>query len=80
MDKSMNIKICTFNVCLRLRCKINLIKDFLNENKIDILCLQETEIDAEENLSIYEIPGYVTEYEKTQENQKIRTLMLQRPP
>ena len=71
----MNIKICTFNVCLGLRCKINLIKDFLNENKIDILCLQETEIDAEENLSIYEIPGYVTEYEKTLENQKIRTLM-----
>jgi len=35
-DKSMNIKICTFNVCLGLRCKINLIKDFLNKNQIDI--------------------------------------------
>jgi len=52
-----------------------LIKDFLKENQKDILCLQETEIDIEENLSIYEIPGYITEYEKTHENQKLRTLM-----
>ncbi len=37
--------------------------------------MQETEIDLEENLSIYEITGYVMECEKTQENQKIRTLM-----
>jgi len=75
MDKSAKIKICTFNVCLGLRCKFNSIKEFINENKIDILCLQETEIDLEENLSNYEISGYVMEYEKTQENQKIRTLM-----
>jgi len=75
MDKSINIKICNFNVCLGLRCKINLINDFLNKNQIDVLCLQETEIDLEEDLSNNEIPVKVTECEETQENQKLQTLM-----
>ena len=71
MNKSKKIRICTFNVCLGLRCKLNLIKDFLSEYQIDVLCLQETEIGPDEDKNNYKIPGYVLECEKTSENEKV---------
>ena len=61
MNKS---KIGTWNLCLGLANKKDLIKQTLTKNEIDICCLQETEIvkDYPENLLIF--PGYSLELEK----------------
>ena len=42
--KLMDCK-ATWNACLGISNKIDLIINMINENKIDILCLQEVEID-----------------------------------
>jgi exonuclease III len=49
-EQKRNISLCTWNVCLGARCKLSIIKDLLNDNKIDVLCVQESEIKSEENL------------------------------
>ena len=43
----MSIKIATLNLCLGLTNKKNNVKQILNEEEIDVLCLQETEVDAD---------------------------------
>ena len=50
-DLTMPIKISTLNLCLGLKNKKLLVEKLLNENEIDILCMQETEVmkDIEEN-------------------------------
>ena len=45
----MSIKIATLNLCLGLRNKKLLVKNLLNENEIDILCMQETEVNGDIN-------------------------------
>ena len=40
----MEIKIATLNLCLGLQNKKNLIKETILNEKINILCMQETEI------------------------------------
>ena len=40
----MPINISTINLCLGLKNKKLLIKKMLEENEIDVLCMQETEI------------------------------------
>jgi len=60
-----NIRIVTWNVCLGSKCKISIIKDFLNENEIDVLCLQEVEIKPGEGIDEYEIQNYCIELENT---------------
>ena len=54
------IKIATLNVCLGLTNKKDLISDILNVNKIDILCIQESEIENI-NVSFLGIKNYVLE-------------------
>ena len=70
-----NIRIVTWNVCLGSKCKISIIKDFLNENEIDVLCLQEVEIKPGEGIDEYEIQNYCIELENTSAQFKIRTMM-----
>ena len=41
---NMAIKIATLNLCLGLKNKKLLVKKLLEENDIDILCMQETEV------------------------------------
>jgi len=69
------ITISTWNVCLGSRNKINVIADFIGENKIDILCLQEAEILEDDNINAYMIRGYEIETEKSLPNQTMRTSM-----
>ena len=45
----MSIKIATLNLCLGLRNKKFLVKNLLDENEIDILCMQETEVSGDIN-------------------------------
>ena len=42
---NQNITIATWNACLGISNKKDQITNMINENKIDILCLQEVEID-----------------------------------
>ena len=70
-----NIKICTWNICLGARCKMSLIKDLILENSIDVLCLQEVEINKNEDTSIYNIENFSVEFEKVMDGFKIRTLI-----
>ncbi len=71
MTTSKNLRVCTFNVCLVLKCKLNLIKQFLNEYHLDIICIQEADIITDEDLQIYQISGYILECEKAQDDQKV---------
>jgi exonuclease III len=67
--------LCTWNVCLGSRNKIKLIADFIVENKIDILCLQEAEVLEDYNIEAYKIRGYTLETEKSLPHQTKRTSM-----
>jgi len=72
--KLKQIKICTWNICLGILHKMYLVKKFIKENDIDILCIQEAELKAEDNMDLIHIPGFNLETENTSENFKIRTL------
>ena len=74
-EQKRNISLCTWNVCLGARCKLSIIKDLLNDNKIDVLCVQESEIKSEENLDEYQIMNYSLEAEIVSAGFKIRTVM-----
>ena len=56
-------KLATLNLCLGLKNKKHLVKSLLEENKIDILCLQEVEIENGFDLKQLEITGYCLEME-----------------
>ena len=49
----MSTRIATLNVCLGLKNKKTLVKNLLEEHKIDILCMQEIDIDG--SVSVKEI-------------------------
>ena len=59
----MSVKIATINLCLGLKNKKDLVKTALLENKIDILCMQETEIPPDFDEELIRIPGFVLELE-----------------
>ena len=46
---------------------MNLMKTFLRENKIDIVCIQEADIGQDEDISTYNIAGYEVEFKKSNE-------------
>ena len=52
------IKIATWNLCLGLKNKKDYVSKILNEHKIDIVCLQETEIEQSYPIDILSIKGY----------------------
>jgi hypothetical protein len=65
----LGITLCTWNVCLGSRNKLNLIADFIAKNNIYILHLQEAEILEDINT------GYLVETEISLPNQIMRTSM-----
>ncbi len=58
-----NLKVCTWNVCLGLKYKLIYVRELLQKNSIDILCIQEAEIAADDEKRILEIPNYSLELE-----------------
>ena len=62
MDNS-KIKIATLSLCLGLRNKKEEIKRLIKEKKIDILCLQETEIPNDYPIELLTFSGYNYENE-----------------
>ncbi len=59
-----NIKIATWNVCLGLASKKELVKDYIIENNITVCCLQETELNPNLNENLLTFPGYSLEVER----------------
>ena len=59
----MEFKIATINLCLGLNSKKNLIKETILYEKIDLLCMQETEINKNLDHDLLSFPGYSIETE-----------------
>ena len=56
--KTKNLKIATWNLCLGLRNKRDYVSKMINEHKLDIVCLQETDIEQNYPLNILSFKGY----------------------
>ena len=69
----MVIKIATLNVCLGLTNKKDLVKQIILNEKIDILCVQETELNTELCHNLLSFPGYSYESEKSSIKARIGT-------
>ena len=63
MEKT-SIKVATLNLCLGLKYKKEVLNRMIIENKIDILCFQEAEIESDFNNDLLNIPGYCLELER----------------
>ena len=59
----MVFKIGTLNLCLGLSNKKDIVKQLINENQFDILCLQETELEFNLNHNLLSLPGFNYESE-----------------
>ena len=56
--KTKNIKIATWNLCLGLSNKKDYVSKIINEHKLDIVCLQETDIQLNYPINILSFKGY----------------------
>ena len=54
----MKLTIATWNLCLGIRNKNYYVSKIINEQKLDIICLQETDIEPNYPLNILSIKGY----------------------
>jgi endonuclease/exonuclease/phosphatase family metal-dependent hydrolase len=62
---SMEIKLGSLNLCLGLANKKDLVKQIILDEKIDIMCVQETELSSNLDHSLLSFPGYIYESEKS---------------
>ena len=63
VNEKRKIMIATWNCCLGILHKRDIVIDLLNENNIDILLLQETEITSDMDRDMFRIKGYNFECE-----------------
>ena len=61
--KRTDIKIATLNLYLGLKNKKQLVDQMMKENKIDIFCLLEVEIESDLKTDLLNIAGYALELE-----------------
>ena len=66
----MNFKIATLNLCLGLPNKKEHVKQLINEESIDILCLQETELEVNLDHNLLGLPDF--NYESEQNDRQAR--------
>jgi hypothetical protein len=66
-----NIRIATWNLCLGLAGKKNLVKNYINENKVDICCLQEIELDSDFDQELLSFPNYCLEVEQNDVKRRV---------
>ncbi len=67
----MEIKIGSLNLCLGLANKKDLVKQTIAREKIDILCLQETELNNEMDHNLLSFPGFTYETEKASNKSRV---------
>ena len=65
------VKLGTLNLCLGLKNKKDLVRQLLIENKIDILCMQELEIEADFDCNLLRIPGYELDCEVNNHKRRV---------
>ena len=65
-----NIKLATWNLCLGLPNKKDLVIETLKHNEINVCCLQETEINSNFSESILNFGGYNLELETNTEKKR----------
>ena len=58
-----DINIAILNLCLGLKNKKQIVDQMMKENKIDIFCLQEVEIESDFKTDLLNISGYALELE-----------------
>ena len=63
LHRAMQIKIGTLNLCLGLTNKKDLVKKIIIEKKLDILCLQETEMEINIDHYLMSFGGFFFESE-----------------
>ena len=63
VNLKMEIKVATLNLCLGLQNKKNLIKETILNEKINLLCMQESEINKNLDHSLLSFPGFNIETE-----------------
>jgi hypothetical protein len=68
---NMEIKIGSLNLCLGLTNKKDLVKQTIEREKNDILCLQETELNKELDHNLLSFPGFVYETEKASNKSRV---------
>ena len=67
----MEIKIGTLNLCLGLQAKKELVKQTILFEKIDILCMQETELNKNFDHNLLSFPGFTIETEKNTASSRV---------
>jgi exonuclease III len=65
------IKIGTWNLCLGLGSKKDLVQRYIQENNLDVCCVQETEIDKNFNEELLTFPGYSLEVERNDVKRRV---------
>ena len=68
---NMAIKIATLNLCLGLKNKKLLVKKLLEENDIDILCMQETEVKKDIDHKELNISKFLLELESNTKKSRV---------
>ena len=67
------MKIATWNLCLGLFHKKDYVRSILQENNIDILTLQETELSQEIEPNVLQIMDYVVEIDENNQKRRVVT-------
>ena len=69
------IKIATWNLCLGLPNKKDYVAEIMKEKKIDICCMQETDVKNEIDINLLTFRGYTLYLEKTQSRQDVESML-----
>ena len=69
--KNKNIKIGTWNLCLGLPNKKDIVTRYLIENNIAICCLQETEVPVNYPETTLNANGYILELEQNEDKKEL---------
>ena len=67
----MSMKIATWNLCLGLFHKKDYVRSLLDENEIDLLALQETELLPNIDTKNLQIKGYSLEVENNEKKKRV---------
>ena len=63
MTYQTNLKMATWNICLGLPNKINIVTDYLRFNNVSVCCLQETEVPSNFPVQLLSTDNYNLELE-----------------
>ena len=65
------LKLATWNLCLGLGSKKDLVKHYILENNIQVCCIQETELMVNLDVNLLTFPGYAIEVENNDVKKRV---------